>query len=603
MSIRVLPPAVAAGIAAGEVIERPASVVTELVENSIDAGGATVAVDLKQGGLQSIRVTDDGCGIPADEAEIAFQRHSTSKLQSLDDLSSLSTFGFRGEALASVAAAAHVTMVTRTADAESGTLLELEGGVVLRRGRQPSAPGTVVEVEALFATIPARLKFIRSPSAETARVRRVLDHMALAHPHVRFTLRTENRTLLQTPGNGYLRDVIAAVHGPDLAAAMLDIAPSTQAPYRAHGLAAPPEQSRPNRTGVSLFVNGRWVQSRMLSAAVEEAYTGFLMEGRYPIAVLFLEVPPAEIDVNVHPNKREVRFIRDGDAFASIQRAVREALLAASPIAEAGAMIAQPRQQPTPTFPVAPPSFAFQLGRADGVTVTLPEPEPISPTMGPTLEGRQADEGPAAGATSSSPPAQPGAATAAGVPPLRVLGQIASSYIVAEGADGMYLIDQHAAHESVLYYRLLRQWEASRPEIQPLLDPLPVDLPPEDLEAIDGARSILERYGLLLEPFGEGTWLLRAVPVMARQVNAQRLIAEVLEKQRHGLLPAESHLSIAASIACHSAVRAGQALDQQEMEALAHALAAGANPQHCPHGRPTTLRVTTGMLERQFGRT
>ena len=315
MVIRVLPPAVAAGIAAGEVIERPASVVKELVENALDAGASVVGVEVVQGGLQSIRVTDDGCGIAADELGLAFQRHATSKLRSLDDLAAVTSLGFRGEALASIAAAAHVRLLTRTATADSAAFVELEGGGVLAQGTASGAPGTSVSVEALFSTIPARLKFIRSASAETARIRGVLDHMAMAYPHVRFGLRSEGRTLLQTSGNGALRDVMAAVYGPEVADSLIEVTTSARGAYPVHGMVGPPERSRPNRTGMSLFVNTRWVSNRTLSVAVGQAYAGLLMEGRYPIAVVLVEVPPAEVDPNVHPNKREVRLVRDGDAF------------------------------------------------------------------------------------------------------------------------------------------------------------------------------------------------------------------------------------------------------------------------------------------------
>ena len=344
MVIRVLPPAVAAGIAAGEVIERPASVVKELVENSLDAGASTVGVEVLQGGLQSIRVTDDGSGIAPDELRLAFERHATSKLRSLDDLAAVTSLGFRGEALASIAAAAHVRLLTRTAGAEAAAFVEIEGSAVIAEGTSSGAPGTSVTVEALFSTIPARLKFIRSASAETARIRGVLDHMAMACPHVRFSLRSEARMLLQTSGNGALRDVMAAVYGAEVADSLIEVTGSARGVYPVHGMVSPAERSRPNRTGMSLFVNGRWVSNRTLSVAVEQAYAGLLMEGRYPIAAMFVDVPPAEVDPNVHPNKREVRLVRDADAFSSVQRAVREALLADSPVAEARGLLAPPQR-------------------------------------------------------------------------------------------------------------------------------------------------------------------------------------------------------------------------------------------------------------------
>ena len=609
MPIRVLPPAVAAGIAAGEVVERPASVVKELIENALDAGARTVSVEVVQGGLSSIRVTDDGSGIPSDEVVLAFERHATSKLESLDGLSRIATFGFRGEALASIAAAAHVRLVTRTSDSDTASVVEIEGSEVLHRGKEATAPGTSVAVEALFSTIPARLKFIRSAAAESARIRQVVDHLAMGHPHVRFNLVSERRTVVQTTGNGSLRDVAAVVHGNELASSMLDVKPSMRAAHPVHGLVSLPEHNRPNRTGISLYVNGRWIVSPSLSAAVQEAYRGLLMEGRYPLAVLFIEVPAAEVDVNVHPNKREVRFVRDGDAFSSIERSVREALLEANPVFEAQGLFGGAQAQPERT--VDPRAFPFTLAPGTGAWAPLPEPFDA-----PTPSGHAADS--AFGNAQSelggleevegSPLGSGGTHSA-----LRMLGQIANAYIVAEGPDGMYLIDQHAAHESVLYYRLLRQWEERSPEVQPMLEPLPIELTPEQMEVVNDARETLERYGVVLEPFGETTWLLRAVPAMARRVNGAKLVAEVLStraNQRTGgpsgvgdAVETDTHLTVAASIACHSAVRAGQALDPQEMEALGHALAAEANPQHCPHGRPTTIRVTVGMLEREFGRT
>ncbi len=583
MPIRVLPPEVAAGIAAGEVIERPASIVKELIENSIDARATAIDLSIRQGGLQSIRIADDGMGIPASELAIAIQRHSTSKLQTLDGLERISTLGFRGEALASVVAAAHLRMSSRPHDAPSAAFIEAEGAAIIGRGTEGGPPGTTVEVSALFSTIPARLKFIRSAAAETSRIHQVVDHMALANPGVRLTLRAEPKTLLQTSGNGVLRDVVAQVHGTAAAEEMIQVSASERGVYPVSGLVSPPERSRSNRTGIAIFVNGRWINSRALSIAVEESYRGLLMEGRYPYAVLFLEVPGADIDVNVHPNKREVRFVREGDAFSSVQRAVREALLAAFPVAAATGLLPPVPPLSNGRLTSPPSAFDFTLAPERGAWAPLPVPD-AAPNDEP-----------------GGAPSQP-LEHASGMPELRVLGQVARAYLVAEGPDGLYLIDQHAAHESVLYYRLLHQWEEQSPEVQPLLQPLPIELTHEQVEVVEVARETLDRYGLTLEPFGPTTWLIRTVPAMARQVDAGRLVAEVLDVERNGGGLTDTHAAVAASIACHSAVRAGQSLDQQEMNALSHALSAEANPQHCPHGRPTTVRVTISMLDHQFGR-
>ena len=574
MPIRVLPAGVAARIAAGEVIERPASVVKELVENSLDAGGRVIGVEIRHGGLASIRVTDDGCGIPADEVALAFERHATSKLASVEDLTDIGTLGFRGEALASIAAAASVRMTTRTADAESATTVEIEGGAIVRQAAAGAGAGTTIEVEALFSAIPARLKFIRSAAAETARVRQTVDHLAMAHPHVQFLLKTDGRLQLSTSGNGSLRDAVAAVHGAELAQAMIEVG-SWTGPYPVWGLVGTPEQNRANRTGISLFVNNRWVQHRAVGVAIEEAYRGLLMEGRFPIAVVFLDVPPGEVDVNVHPNKREVRLSHEGDAFSSVQHAVREALLAALPIAEGEGLLSQ--------AVAAPPSLQPELTFTTQEREQSPLPEPV-----PVAEEAHA---PLVLPPGASPLSR-----------LRVLGQVANTYIVADGPDGMYLIDQHAAHESVLYYRLLRQWANSAPEVQPMLEPLAMGLTPQQMDALGEGRAVLERYGLLVEPFGDDTLLVRAVPVMARRVDAAKLVAEALDGFSTRANGTDTHLSAASSIACHSAVRAGQTLDHQEMTALGEALASEMNPQHCPHGRPTVIRVSTDVLGRQFGR-
>ncbi len=574
MAIRVLPPGVAARIAAGEVIERPASVVKELVENSLDAGARAISVETRHGGLASIRVTDDGSGIPADEVQLAFERHATSKLASVDDLRDIGTLGFRGEALASIAAAASVHMTTRTTEAAAAAVVEVESGAIVRQSAAGAGLGTTIEVEALFSTIPARLKFIRSPAAETARVRQTVDHMAMAHSHVQFTLKTDGRLQLTTSGNGSLRDAVAAVHGAELAQAMIEVG-SWTGPYPVWGLVGTPEQSRANRTGISLFINNRWVQHRAVGVAIEEAYRGLLMEGRFPIAVVFLDVPPGEVDVNVHPNKREVRLSHEGDAFSSVQHAVRDALLTASPIAEGEGLLSQAA--------VAAPSLQPELTFTSQEREQSPLPEPA-----PVAEEAHA---PLVLSFGASPLSR-----------LRVLGQIANTYIVADGPEGMYLIDQHAAHESVLYYRLLRQWANKAPEVQPMLEPLPMGLTPQQMDALGEGRAVLERYGLVVEPFGDDTLLVRAVPVMARRVDAVKLVAEALDGFSARANSTDTHLSAAASIACHSAVRAGQTLDHQEMMALGEALASELNPQHCPHGRPTVIRVSTDVLGRQFGR-
>ena len=584
MSIRVLAPMVSAGIAAGEVVERPASVVKELVENSLDAGATTITVELRQSGLESLRVTDNGCGIPTGEVELAFARHATSKLADLADLDHITTMGFRGEALPSIAAVAHVRMVSGEAGAPGATWVEFMGGTLSGQGMTSAAPGTSVTVDGLFADLPARRKFLRSSSAETGRVKRAVEYLALASPEVQFTLDSDGKVLLQTPGNGSLRDTAAAAYGADTAAALLEVEYASTS-NRVHGLVSPAALTKPNRSEMYLFVNRRWVQHRTLQVAVEEAYRGFLQEGRFPMSLLFVQVPLADVDVNVHPTKREVRFLREGDAFTSVQQAVRKALLADSPLVEARGSLAPPVGL-AGLWPAsaAAPSFRFTLPVGQ-----LPlEQSPVG--QSPETSHQRVD---------APTPAQ----GEVPMPLLRVLGQVANTYLVAEGPDGMYLIDQHAAHEQVLFDRLLQQWEYRHIDVQPLLYPMPLELTPEQVEAMDERLPVLGELGFQMESFGEGTWLARTVPAMARQTSLPRLLEELLAPQRDpSLASSPTHYAMAASIACHSAIRAGQGLEPQEMAALVEALAHTRNPHHCPHGRPTTIRLSTSMLEREFGR-
>ena len=372
MTIRVLTPETAAKIAAGEVVERPSSVVKELVENALDAGATAIAVEVSGGGQELIRVTDDGCGLASEELELAFARHATSKLIG-DDLLSITTLGFRGEALPAIAAVAEVEIVSRPPDAQAAAYVRLDGGAVVERGERGAPAGTSVSVSRLFARQPARRKFLRSPSTEANHIASVVSHYALAYPTVRVALTLDGRQALLTDGNGELRDAIAAVYGADVAAAMLLVRPGDGL-VAVDGLAAAPQVSRAGRGYVSLFVNGRWIQSRRLAYAVEEAYRGLLMVGRYPIAVLHLRLPLEEVDVNVHPTKAEVRFRDESAVFGAVQRAVRAALLETAPVAVATA---------APTAPTAPPAFRHRPRRCPRCGSSVSSAAPTLSLRGP----------------------------------------------------------------------------------------------------------------------------------------------------------------------------------------------------------------------------
>ena len=573
MTIRVLTPETAAKIAAGEVVERPASVVKELVENALDAGASAIAVEVSGGGQELIRVTDDGCGLASEELELAFARHATSKLIG-DDLLSITTLGFRGEALPAIAAVAEVEIVSRPPGTESAAYVRLDGGAVVERGERGAPAGTSVSVSRLFARQPARRKFLRSPSTEANHIASVVSHYALAYPTVRVALTLDGRQALLTDGNGELRDAIAAVYGADVAAAMLLVRPGDGL-VAVDGLAAAPQVSRAGRGYVSLFVNGRWIQSRRLAYAVEEAYRGLLMVGRYPIAVLHLRLPLEEVDVNVHPTKAEVRFRDESAVFGAVQRAVRAALLETAPVAVATA---------APSAPTAP----FDLS-----------PQPSSTPLwehARALERRQVEAGPAEplAATGVSTPAET-------LPALRVIGQFGSTYVIAEGPDGMYLIDQHAAHERVLYERFCRQRLERAPEVQALLEPLALELSPPRRALLAEQEELLREHGFAVEPFGEEAYLLRALPASLAGSDPRQAVGSFLDlmlEEGEG----DRRDRVAMSLACHGAIRAGKTLSQEEMRELVVQLEGSEAPNSCPHGRPTMIHMSAELLARQFGR-
>ncbi len=569
MPIKVLPPDLASKIAAGEVIERPASVVKELLENSLDAGASAITVEIKGGGSGEIRVIDDGAGIPPSEVRLAFLRHATSKLTAPEDLDSVTTLGFRGEALPSIAAVSRLSLTTRTAGNDAGHAIELEWGQVVRDGSRGSPPGTNVCVSGLFDNLPARKKFLRTPGTETGRIQDLVTRYALAFPAVRFHLTGEGRRLLSSPGSGDLRETFLAVYGAEVAEGMLWVeGEDSQSGYRVEGMISPPHLHRANRSYTSFFVNQRWIQSRMLGFAFEESYHGLLPVKRYPIAAINISVPYEDVDVNAHPAKREVRFHHEGTAFSTLQRTVRAALVADSPVpaiqSPSGAQFLPPapRSETGSFFPRG----AFGGGQA-GFT------------------GGPAD---------AAAPIQP-------APALKVVGQVRATYIVAEGPDGMYLVDQHAAHERVLFDQITGSGLPSRPG-ELLLEPVAVELSPGQVEVLRDNAEMLARYGFGVEPFGDNGFLLRAIPgITSSQDPGQSLLSVLDMVALEGLVRQQEDV-LAASIACHSAIRAGKTLTESEMRALLEQLEATANPQTCPHGRPTMLHFSAGHMEQEFGR-
>ena len=582
MSIRVLSPDVSAKIAAGEVTERPASVVKELVENALDAGATEITIEIRAGGVEHIRVVDDGCGIPPDEVEVAFQRFATSKVATAGDLEAISTLGFRGEALPSISAVSTVTLITRAAGEEFGTRVDVAGSEVTRLTRHGASPGTSVAVRNLFRDFPARRKFLRSTATETARVQTMAAKYALAYPEVRFALHIDGSTALSTSGSGDLRETVAKVYGIQVGQAMIDVevedGREDEGPA-VSGLISPPSLHRANRSYVSLFVNRRWIQSRSLGFALEQAYHGLLMERRYPIAVLNISVKMDDLDVNVHPAKTEIRFKSESQVFGAVQQAVRSALITHSPVPQLrhGARAdgpAAPRGSAPAFWPVRP------LARS--------EPSSASP-----LHGDEPD-----GALSADPALLP---PSEALPALRVLGQVQSTYIAAEGPDGMYLIDQHAAHERVVFEKVRDDLKSKVTEVQTLLVPETVELNAAQQELLASQHELVSRVGFQVEPFGDQTYLLRGVPALVDGAPGQALL-EVLDSILEGGGFESWEERAAYSVACHGAIRAGKTLSHEEMTALTRQLEACRQPNTCPHGRPTMVHLSAASLEREFGR-
>jgi DNA mismatch repair protein MutL len=580
MPIRLLPPDIANKIAAGEVVERPASVVKELVENALDAGATEIQVEVREGGRRLIRVADNGSGIPAGEAELAFARHATSKIESVEDLAVIRTLGFRGEALASVAAVARVSLLTRAAGDEVGTFLRVDGGEVVAREGRASPRGTIVTVENLFYNVPARLKFLKADTTESAHISNIVMRYAIAFAEVRFSLVRDGRLTFQSPGSGRLLDVLAKALGADAAGRLLPISPADDpmlppdAAIRVSGYVGEPSLHRSDRDGMMFFVNRRWITDRALSYAVIQAYHTMLPGRRYPLAVVMLEMNPAEVDVNVHPTKSEVRFRNPSLVFSETQRAARRVLVAHTPVAEMRVGQGTPPSPDMERFRTLS-QLGLEAQRTGDVEATR---QPVF----------QVPERP-----------DPGGRR---LPPLRVLGQLAQMYIIAEGPDGLYLMDQHAAHERVMYDQLMAQTAAAKVAVQQLLQPLPVELTPLQMSTLEESLDELAALGFDIEPFGEDTCLMRAVPAAITGEDIPTVLRDTLNELGQEPPPPVQGHRITAVVACHGAIRAGKTLGTEEMRALVQALEQSEFPRTCPHGRPTVLHLSMGLLTREFGR-
>lgn len=699
MPIRQLAPDVAAKIAAGEVVERPASVVKELIENSIDAGATQIRVDLLNGGLQLIRVTDNGCGIPPDELPLALARHATSKVAQIDDLEHIRSLGFRGEALASIAAVAEVTLVSHARGYEQGAQISAVNGQFSEVTSAASPEGTTITVRNLFSAVPARLKFLKSRNTEVSHCHHLLEQYALAYPEIRFTVFSEGKQIFATPGNGKLASVLVEIYGLQVAEQMVPLVPmesrdDASAPL-VTGYTSRPTCYKSTRQYISFFVNRRWVMSRTLASAVEGAYHSLLLSGRHPIAVINIELDPSLIDVNVHPAKTEIRFLKERRVFAAVLRAVRQALLEEpqmphwQPAAEnaqtnvphssAKARLARPSSTDDITdeqaaFPVEdrqresseailPLEDDTDTLSYDNPWLTVTEEETgTKPPLTPRLwqshvhpvtkrseqvvapqSDQQTDEvhqrsaadeqstpsvGQRADVVDQSPPTQPLSSlstntmpawsaseealpmrtetttTRKKLPRLRVIGQLAQSYIVTEGEDGLYLIDQHAAHERILLERMVASLKAHTPLSQHLLTPMKLALSPQEIEAVEEYQAQLEQIGFLLT-CADGSITVTAVPdVLAKRLNTQSLhdlLLELTAPESLGHTETWEERAL-ANIACKAAIKANYFLTVSEMREMLEQLEQTQAPYSCCHGRPTTVHFSLAALQREFGR-
>lgn len=584
MPIEVLPDHVVAQIAAGEVVERPASVVKELLENAIDAGASSIHIGVTSGGQRLIRISDDGSGIRAEEVELAFARHATSKLRSADDLQRIQTLGFRGEALFSIASVSRVSLTTRHQDDESGARLRLEGSTLLGRQAVGAPVGTVIAVENLFFNTPARLKFLKKDTTERRHITALVTHYAMAYPMIRFILEQDGREVFRSSGSGQLADVVIKALGLDTFKQMVDVG-SEYAGISVYGFTSQPSVIRSDRGRITLFVNGRAVQDPGLVYAITQAYHGFLESGQYPLAVLMVQVPSEDVDVNVHPTKAEVRFRDQNQVFSAVQRAVREALVQEErPIA--GRFT--PLRSET-----ASPRWGQQLN------LDLPTDD-AGPSAPPRSEraALRPDQDPTAIPYGPGVPLKPRT-----LPVLRVVGQVGATYIIAEGPSGLYLIDQHAAHQRVLYEQFKERREQGEPVARLVSDTLAVELAAARARGLENHLEAFAAVGYTLENFGPNTYVIRGAPVILGTVDPAQTLMELVDEMAQKR-PARDDVTefLMRQLCKRAAVKMGQMLSHEEMQSVVRQLERCQTPLESPDGRPTMLHMTGDQLAREFGR-
>ena len=655
--IHVLPEHVANKIAAGEVVERPASVLKELLENSIDAGAKRIRIQIEAGGKRLIQITDNGCGMVRDDALLAFERHATSKIKNADDLLNISTLGFRGEALPSIASVSRLRLETRSLDQDSGTVIEINGGKIFQVEEAGLPAGTAITVRDLFFNTPARKKFLKSEATELAHIASLVTHYALAHPDKHFELHSTTNALLVTPPVAGHKERVYQVFGKEILDQLISVAaelplarigmpqppswrrneddddgPREPGTLRLHGFVSKPELQKLNRNSIHIFVNGRLIRDRLIQHALTEAYRNIIPPTVFPVVLLFLELPTAEVDVNVHPSKTEVRFRQQTVLHDLFRDSVRTALMKARSVPQ---FVTEIRSRAT-----ASPSLTSGTSAASADAVgqqnygaTAPDPFPLQPPPQPVVSERfHFSEGFPVEATAAFPVARfprqtfggphiafedhgcppaiaddlgdPGQ-TAPSLSSLKPLGQLRESFILAVNQEGLWIIDQHVAHERVLFEKVLRQRSKQQVESQHLLMPILVELTAAQQAVFSGLADELEQNGFEAEPFGARSIAVKVAPAGVQATDLEKMLHELLDqfsREEQALNLEQIRGQIAASIACHAAIKVNMPLEQNKMEWLLAELAKTECPMSCPHGRPVVLRYSMKDIYRAFKR-
>ena len=589
--IRLLPEILASQVAAGEVVERPASVVKELVENSIDAGARKIEVNIRRGGISLIRVVDDGCGMDRDDALLSLERHATSKIRTAADLAAIATLGFRGEALPSIASVSRFRLTTREPEAIAGTEIIVAGGRIETVRDGGEAPGTQVEVRSIFYNLPARRKFLRSENTESRNIEHQLHLQATGHPEIAFAFVRDDRIAFQLPAAANLLERIRDLHGSELVERLLPVEePSVSARIRIRGLIGQAGVSRQSRAQQLVFVNGRAIESPVLTAALREGYHTALMKGQFPVTFLFLDLDPAAVDVNVHPAKREVRFRDPASVREAVVEAIRKTL-------ESGRRDWQQQFQ----RPVASREEIRPLPTAS----VAPQPQPAEPVLSSVIPGSASVLGEGTRKPPESWPAEPAIDLASRSNQFQIIGILNKLYVLMENQDGLVLVDQHAAHERILFEELRRRMEEQGVPSQRLLLAQTFELAPRDAEWVERNTATLQKMGIGIEPFGQNAFKIDSLPTfldVSDPVSFMRKVIDGLKSASNGSSPLRLGEDMIAKTVCRHAVKANDPLGYLEVEKLISDLLECDLPYCCPHGRPTMIQISLAELEKKFGR-